>query len=204
MNKKIKNPCTSAITVLIALVMTFSIADNSFAQLDGTALLVQDSPKGAGVVTPTPGVHRFGLNSRIRLTATPKQGYEFVYWIGQVTDTQTNNTFVQLDSPKIVIAVFERISYPVGIPSANTNAPLGGIFASAADYSRGGISPIGRRPSEIDFPSRREEEQEPEEEPEFPVPNVPEPSTTALFLVGSIYLLAANRRKNLTARRLKR
>jgi len=195
MKKTAKKFNTVKILGLLIAVVFFIITNSSFAQPGTTALLIQQTPEGAGTVTPNPGIHRLELNSSISLTAIPKQGYEFLYWMGDVSDPETRTTFLSLDSPKIVIAVFERVSYFAAVPTNLISTPIGGVFASRADYSRGGISPIGRIPHGVRRSGTQKEEEPPENE--FPVPEVPEPATSALFLMGSLYVFAKNKKRNL-------
>ena len=78
-------------------------------QTSGVALLVQQTPAEGGIVAPTIGVHYFARNSQIALVAIPKPGYQFVCWLGDVTDPNSSRAVAYLDRPKIVIAVFARI-----------------------------------------------------------------------------------------------
>jgi hypothetical protein len=48
------------------------------------------------------------LNSEITLTAEPKPGYQFLYWLGDVSDPGATKTVVYLDKTKIIIAIFGR------------------------------------------------------------------------------------------------
>jgi len=167
---------------------------------DVVLLLQQSSPQG-GTVTPEVGIHRFEIGTNITLTATPKPGYQFVCWLGDVSDPKANSTIVYLDSPKIVIAVFERLEYEslTAVEFASQSTPIGGITASGADYARtqyrGGA---GRRPRKFRWPQQQEQPEPPdfpvpEEGDDFPVP-VPEPGTAGLLIMGSLILL--RRREN--------
>ncbi len=108
MTKRPKNmPC---LTILCLAVL--GLAALCSAQTDsGYALIIQKSPCDGGVVTPGEGIHKFGLNQMVTLTAEPKPGYRFLYWMGDVTEMTCNYTSVWVDSPKIVIAVFERTEF---------------------------------------------------------------------------------------------
>ena len=46
----------------------------------------------------------------IRLTAVPRPGYHFLYWLGDVIDPHSISTAAYLDGPKIIVAVYARIS----------------------------------------------------------------------------------------------
>jgi hypothetical protein len=125
------------------------------------------------------------------LTAVPKSGYRFVYWLGDVSDPTANSTIVYLDAPKIVIAVFERSEYDfLAAEERSQSRPVGGLSSSGADYSRGGGGGgIGR------IPSQREREEEPPEG-DFPVPEpIPEPATGVLLVLGSFFVFVKHRAK---------
>ncbi len=133
------------------------------------------------------------------MTAVPKPGYHFVYWLGDVSDPTANSTIVYLDAPKIVIAVFERVEYDfLAVEERAQSRPVGGLVGSAGDYARGGGGGgIGRRPSWPSPPSPPppppEEEEDfpvPPEGNDFPVPEpIPEPATVLLLGWGSLALL---------------
>jgi hypothetical protein len=175
-------------------------------RVDATVLLLQQTDSRAGVVTPEAGVHYFDLNTGVTLTAVPKPGYYFVYWIGDVSDPTASRTIVYLDVPKIVIAVFERAGYEFSLEERRLQNTLGGggrLYPSAADYSNQGYTGGGaKRPKEItppptpppptpppptppevpeEFPIPEEEESD-----EFPVPENPEPATLLLLGLGSL------------------
>jgi hypothetical protein len=174
---------------------------------DATALLLQQSSPQAGTVTPEAGVHYFDLNSEVTLTAVPKPGYYFVYWMGDVSDPTANSTVVYLDAPKIVIAVFERSEYESLLEKELQNTLGGGerMYLSSADYSNqsyeggggaGSVSVPRARvlPSPLPLePSPEPEEEEPEPD-EFPVPHAPEPATLVLFGTAGIWIFTRKRR----------
>ena len=78
------------------------------ARQDQFPLLMQKSPDFGGDITPLPGVQMSGMYCLVEISATPRKGYEFVYWLGAVTDPTNPSTTVLLDSAKSVVAVFER------------------------------------------------------------------------------------------------
>ena len=75
----------------------------------GYALMIQQSPSDGGVTSPSAGVHKMDADQTLPLLASPKPGYRFVGWLGDVNNTATKHTSTQMDSPKIVVAVFEPI-----------------------------------------------------------------------------------------------
>jgi hypothetical protein len=183
-------------------------SSEAYCQGNGMALLVQVSPPGAGVVTPQPGVHHFASDSQVNLSASPNQGYQFVYWLGDVVEPAKGNTLAVIDSPKIIIAVFERSNFDFSFEEQLTALGPGseGVFRSAQDLAnRGGGGVIRRRqsvPSTPPKPPDNGDEEEPDfpvpeepSEPEFPVPEVPEPATGGLFLIGTLMVIARRRKR---------
>ena len=203
--------------ILVIVVVLCSLPGPAYCQINDPALLLQQTPADGGRISPGVGVHHFDLDAEVALAAVPNPGYQFVYWLGDVSDPITTNTVVYLDAPKIVIAVFERAEYEfLAVAERSQSAPGGGLRASAGDYSRQGYSGGGgRRPSRPSRPSRpRPPEEELEEEPEedfpvpeegdevndFPVPEIPEPATAVLLILGSLFAFARGRAEKQTSR----
>ena len=181
--------------ILVAAAMIWLCLSEAARCQNDPVLLLQQSPVQGGTITPGLGIHQFGLNASVTLTAVPKPGYQFVYWLGDVIDPTSNRTTVYLDLPKIVIAVFERSEYQFLAEegAAGTPMPDSRMSASAGDYSRqeytgrGANKPSGKRyssasPPQNDFPVPDDED--------LPVP-APEPATGILLALGG--LLAARR-----------
>ncbi|MBN2455260.1 MAG: PEP-CTERM sorting domain-containing protein [Sedimentisphaerales bacterium] len=191
---------------LFVIIALFS-GGHVYGQIDGTALMLQKTPAQGGSVTPEPGLHRFSQDSEITLTAIAKSGYQFVYWIGDVTTPTANQTTVYLDAPKIIIAVFERTEFEfvAAAELMSESSPIGGLSRSAGDYGNQGYSGGGaKRPHKFRFPTMPDEEEEPEEEfpvpekePDFPVPEVPEPATVLLLGLGTLFAITTNRQKQI-------
>ena len=97
--------------VLAIVVIVGGLAGPAYCQTNGVALLLQQTPVQGGTLNLSMGVHNFELYTEVTLTAIAKPGYQFVYWLGDVRDSTSNNTTVYLDGPKIIIAVFERARY---------------------------------------------------------------------------------------------
>ena len=156
---------------------------------NGTALLLQQTPPQGGTITPDTGVHQFEPKTKVVLTAVPKPGYQFVYWLGDVSDPTANKTMVYLDAPKIVIAVFERASYAFTVmPEATKSPPLGGSIPSAGDYERRGYTGGGAKRTSRPEPPQPPQPPEPKKSDDLPVP-VPEPTTVILFAFGGLLTL---------------
>lgn len=186
------------------------------SQIEDTALLLQQTPDEGGVVQPTQGVHHFQKDSTVTLKAVPNPGYQFVYWLGDVADATTSTTTVYLDTPKIVIAVFERTTFDfvAMIDRPQNSIGRSGSFPSAADYVRTGASAIGRKRYDFDFPPPPEPPEFPvpegdlgpdfpvpegDLEPDFPVP-IPEPATIGLLGGGALIATARSKRRTIEKR----
>ena len=171
---------------------------------NGTVLLMQQPDSHAGAVTPDVGVHHFDLDAEVLLTAVPKPGYYFVYWIGDVSDPTAISTYIYMDAPKVVLAVFARSEFAFLLDETVMlgGGGGGGLRPSAADYSNQGYSGGGsKRPSKFHVTPRPERPSGPSEElpSEFPVPEeelpdelpvpTPEPATALLLGLGSLLLV---------------
>ena len=152
--------------------------------------MLEITPPQGGSLNIVPGVYSYDRFAVVTLVATPKPGYQFVYWMGNVTNAATGTTMVFLDSPKMVIAVFERNKFEtVGLENdyMGGSGSGGGLIRSASE-SYAGIS--GDVSSVSDSSSNDSTE---DEEGDVPVP-VPEPVTVALFSAG--FLMLAKSRRN--------
>ena len=72
------------------------------------AVLIEQKPKGGGEVSGGTGVRYFPFGSLIRLTAIPRPGYHFLYWLGDVADPLSSNTVAHLDGPMIIVVVYAK------------------------------------------------------------------------------------------------
>ncbi|MHC4397069.1 MAG: InlB B-repeat-containing protein [Planctomycetota bacterium] len=188
--------------ILVIAVLTAGLAGPAYCQSDGIALLLQQTPSAGGTVTPAIGLHSFDQNTDVTLTAKPKPGYQFVYWIGNVSDPTATKTIAYMDAPKIIIAVFERSEYDLSIVEESPSISFGGggMLPHAPDYARGGGGggggrrpPIRSRPPEPEPPEPDENLLIPEETPAVPVPELPEPATILLLGAGTVFLFRQKR-----------
>lgn len=186
------------IVILVIVALTAGLLEPAYCQTDGTALLLKQTPAEGGTITPGEGLHHFEPNTDITLTAAPKPGYQFVYWIGDVSDPTVSRTIAYMDSPKIIIAVFERSEHDFPtvdeVPAGSFGR--GGLTMHAMDYARGGGGGGGGKRWSWPKPPEPPEPPEPDEnvpvpqhEPDFPVPEVPEPATILLLGAGTALLL---------------
>ncbi len=168
-----------------------------YAEEATVALLMQQTPAEAGAVIPSTGVYHFEPHAAITLSAVPKRGYQFVYWLGEVEDPSSSVTTAYLDKPKIVVAVFEQVNFD---RSASGNRSPSGLRASAG----GGFRSSGLRTSSVSIgtagasvasPSGGSTEGDSPTVPNPPIiidppqPPIPEPATVVLLGLGSLALL---------------
>jgi hypothetical protein len=179
--------------MLAAVIVVAGSLKPAYCETHDPVLFLQQTPAEGGTLSPGAGVHHFELGADVTITAIPKGGYQFVYWLGDVSDPTANTTVVHLDSPKIVIAIFERIEYEfLAATEMATSAPVGGMIPSSGTYARAGFGgPGGRRPNEYRLPAPPPEP-EPYKPKDFPVPT-PEPTTAALLILGSLFVLRGRR-----------
>jgi hypothetical protein len=177
-------------------ILLLCLAVPAYCEQDGTALMLEITPSQGGYLNIKPGVHTYDRFAEVTLTATPKPGYQFVYWMGNVTDATTGTTTVFLDSPKMVIAVFERSKFDLveyeEEPQVSTGG--GGLVQSggASDTSLDQAIYRTRQPK-FNQPNGDVPVPEDNGESDPPVP-VPEPATVALFCAG-LLMLSNYRRK---------
>jgi len=178
--------CRGIVFVLaIALSVVMSPA---YCQAQNITLLVQQTPFEGGAVTPLAGAHHFEQNQEITLTATPNEGYEFLYWLGDVSNQESTNTTVQLDKPKIVVAVFEPIRDSIDVSSlSGGGGGGGGLISNPVTIGQpASISGTGsKKPKQTAYAPSSEDP-----------PVIPEPATALLLTLGSLFTFTKRRRKN--------
>ncbi len=177
-----------------------------YAQASNVSVMIQQSPAEAGSISPGTGVHNFAKNTEFALTATPRQGYQFVYWLGEVSNPTSSSTTLRAGSPQIVIAVYERVEHDqLDMEVAPEPAAAGGAGtarASAGDFAGpGGFGGPGGRPQPSafvppDFPDPPDDNDLPipGDDVDFPVPEIPEPSTIALLAAGAAVVMRRRRK----------
>lgn len=138
-------------------------------------LCIEQSPAKAGRVTPDSGTHRFSANALVALTAEPQPGYQFAYWLGDVTDPTAKQTTVHVNSPKVIVAVFLPAEKDPFERKLGGGGGGGGdmLAATAVDLSSPGWSPSGGRKRDTI---------------ETPTIHTPEPATLALLTLGALVL----------------
>jgi len=198
-NKR-RDPKFGKSTLVVGCVaFLFCLAGTAYCE-EGTALMLEVSPVDGGTLNLSPGVYTYDRDAAVTLIAVPKPGYQFVYWVGNVDDATTSTTMVYLDSPKIVIAVFERSKFDLVEFEEDSESSVGGggLIPSGPDYAAGLEQAVGaKRPSKFHLPEPPKPNEDvpvPEEGEDFPVP-VPEPATITFLLTGMLALAGRRRRQ---------
>lgn len=104
----------------------------AYCQPSGVALLLQQTPTQGGIITPSTGIYHFAPNSEVTLTAIPKPGYRFAYWLGDVSSPTTSCTVVHLNEAKIIVAVFELTDSDTLDANESLSAGGGGGYAGGS------------------------------------------------------------------------
>ena len=216
MTKTCKYRIVALRKITFVIIVAAALSTQAFCQdeIDEYVLMIQQTPVGAGRITPETGVHSFTVNEKITITAMPKPGYIFLYWLGSVDDMTTNRTTVLIDAPKIVIAVFERAEFALltDLESLRTGRGRGGGSYRGEGFGTGrGINPgVPRVPPEppeipdyhfddVPVPEDEPEDELPIPEDDFPVPEdeefVPEPATIMLLGFGTALVRIRKKKK---------
>jgi len=164
----------------------------AYSQTQSVTLMLEQTPVKGGDIAPGPGVYNFQTGSEVILTATAKPGYKFVHWLGDVSDATATSTVVYLNEPKVIIAVFEQSeSNALGKEREYLSVGGGGgggsgLMPTALDLSRpGGMSAGtgGAKPRPIIYSINTGGK----------VPEVPEPATGAILMLGGLFAFARRR-----------
>ncbi len=195
MNRKIILSMIFTVSLVVLAIPTWA------QQADGYALLIQQSPPDAGLVTPGSGVHKMEIGQTVSLSAIPKPGYRFLYWLGDVSATRESDTTIQVDSPKMVVAVFTRQGFEEELPGIslvkgnNATPGGGGRFVGTPFRSPGSVSPGSYYDGgDVIFNMDDNDNEDETYDDDIPVPGedgneVPEPATIMLLGLGSIVFL---------------
>jgi len=168
-------PCVAVVCLLLTgLVLPAFGADDT-----GYSLLLQSSPVDGGSITPGNGVHKIQIGNQVKVVAVPRTGYRFLYWIGDVGETGTAQTMVQMDSPKLVVAVFEREQFDdlpeVGIVGGASSNGVG-LISSPPSPSASAVNTSGSNSASVSTVVIKEVET-----------NItPEPTTLLLLGLGAV------------------
>jgi hypothetical protein len=192
----------SCAAVVCCAALLFCFSAQVLGQEDGTSLMLEMSPPDGGYLNIKSGVHTFDRFAEVALKATPKPGYQFVCWLGSVAETSNGSTSVFLDSPKMVVAVFERTRFEM----AGTEQQGGGADAASTsnDSQRsselirsqvgvGDGSSVSLLPGEPSFHNNSNNEFHVPDDLPVPGGEVPEPATITLLAAG--FFILAKRQK---------
>jgi hypothetical protein len=180
--------CSSIIAAFAIIMCGLTIP--AYCQAKDIVLLLEQTTVKGGKITPVAGVHHFKPDSEVMLTAVPKPGYKFIHWLGEVSDATASSTVVYLNKPKVIIAVFEQAEQSIsgdgeGLLVGGGGGAGGGLFPTALDFSRpggfGGGGGTKAKQKPVYYVKGKK-----------PTPEVPEPATGLLMMLGS--LLAFKRR----------
>ena len=178
--------------VLAAAIVLWGLFAPADCQAEEVLLLLEQTPVKGGEITPIAGVHHFKPGSEVVLTANPKPGYQFVHWLGDVSDATANSTVVYLNKPKVIVAVFEQAEYGAKktLPGGGGGGGGGGLMPTAGNFfPQGGISPGGGggggKPQPVTYVL----------DTKGTTPEVPEPATGVLLVMGCLFAFARRRGK---------
>lgn len=184
--------------ILAVAIIVGGLLAPAYCQTSSVTLLLQQTPTKGGVITPTTGIYHYAQDSEVTLTAVPKDGYRFTYWLGDVSNPTSSFTVVHLDEPKVIVAVFEPINYDTdtldvsGSMSSSGGGGGGGLFASAPDF---------RWPSSIAVGGSAGPKQGPISlswQTGDGIAETPEPATGVLLVLGSLFAFARRGTKKQT------
>ena len=175
-------------------IIAFWLIVPAYCQTKDMVLLLEQTPVKGGKITPDAGVHYFKPDSEVVLTAVPKDGYKFIHWLGDVSDPTSANTVVYLNEPKVIIAVFEQAEQGIsgdgeGLLLGGGGGAGGGLFPTAVNLSwPGGISGGGgAKPQKAVYYEKGKK----------PTPEVPEPATGLLMMLGGLFALKGRKPKRI-------
>jgi hypothetical protein len=159
-------------SLAMTAVLVLGLAASGSCETPGYDLCIEQSPARAGRITPDSGTHRFSPNAVVTLSADPQPGYQFAYWLGDVADPAARRTTVRVNSPKVIVAVFQPAEENL-VERKLLGGGGGPLLSTARDFGTPGWSiPGGRRTIS----------------PEIPNIHIPEPATAILLTFGAMLL----------------
>jgi len=163
--------------LLVLLIMAAGSSQTAHGRMRSVRLFLQQTPLQGGIISPSAGLYHYKPNAQITLTAIPEPGYDFVYWLGDVSDPTACNTTVYLNGSKVIIAVFEPTEYDSSSDKQPLPAGGGGAMAvpGVPDYGRQGFSSAGGGPADSSSSLQA-------------TAAIPEPATLVLLGLGGIIL----------------
>ena len=132
---RVMTPSALAVVLLIALIPAASYAET-------LALILRQAPSSGGKMDPEPGLYYFERGTEVSLTASPKRGYKFIRWFGEVADATAVTTTTYLNRAKVVVAVFQSVQHRVELTdmdrATNGAGSPGGRITGRSVYVGGG------------------------------------------------------------------
>ena len=203
MSEKIRIKQVCFMLVLVAMVCS-SVAYSSQQYM----LYTEKTLAQAGVVTPlVQQAHFYNAGEAVTITAQPYQGYEFVYWLGDVEEKNSRTTTVIMDGPRYVVAVFEPTLSSEGVEYGMKGLEEGGGVGGGNSLSSNSITRMGTtgvggymkdssRPGGFTAPITPPSST-PATSPTYRPPGdishrpvIPEPATMTLFGLGALGITA--------------
>jgi hypothetical protein len=182
------------VIVLVVALILAGLLEPAHAQTGRITLLLDQTPSHGGTITPGPGVHYFSPNTEVTLTAVPRPGYQFICWLGDVSDPTAEHTVTYLDTPKIIVAVFEQTEYDILLTKGGMAGD--GLISRAADFGWPGYSgTVGGTPEVTIHKQAKADDVVPEPESPASSAPVPEPATAILLALGGLSALARRGKK---------
>ena len=82
--------------------------------------------EGKGTTNPPEGVNEFKANTEVQISAHPDVGYEFGYWVGDVTNPNVATTTVYMDEDQTVIVHFKAVEDEIDeiLEKVDLNVPM--------------------------------------------------------------------------------
>jgi hypothetical protein len=180
--------------ILAVAIIVGGLLAPAYCQPSSVTLLLQQTPTQGGIITPNTGIYHYAPDSEVTLTAVPKDGYRFTYWLGDVSNPTASFTVVHLNEPKVVVAVFEPTNYDTldvsGSLATSGGGGGGGLFASAPDFRWPSAISAGGGAGKLQGPISLQIGDG--------VAETPEPATSILLVLGSLFAFARRGTKKQT------
>ncbi len=185
--------------ILAVVIIVGGLLAPAYCQTSSVTLLLQQTPTQGGVITPTTGIYHYAPDSEVTLTAVPKDGFQFTYWLGDVSNPTSSFTVVHLNEPKVIVAVFEPTNDDTDTLDVSESLPSngggggsggGGLFTSAADFRWPSAITAGGGAGKLQGPISWQIGDG--------VAETPEPATGVLLVLGSLFAFARRGTKKQT------